>query len=144
MTCPEGMILSYMFVANHSLEERTNSCVIQDKCVDYVHVTFPNSTDEVKVCGQEAQLNQLFVDGHSAIDVEFYANRHKQDVGFSMDVMCNVPGAPSRRRRATKRGDTNNCARVSDVERAPLDSAQQLVSRLCGLWIVGVIHLWAL
>ena len=124
------MILSYMFLANHSLEERTNSCVIQDKCVDYVHVTFPNSTDEVKVCGQEAQLNQLFADGHSAISVEFYANRHKQDVGFSMDVMCNVPGAPSRRRCATERG---NCARVSDVERAPLDSAQQLVSRLCGL-----------
>ena len=67
-----------MFLANHSLEERTNRCVVQDKCVD----TFPNSTDEVKVCGQEAQLNHLFADGHSAIGVEFYANRHKQDVGF--------------------------------------------------------------
>ena len=72
VTYSEGMILSYINIirvlANYSLEERTNSCVIQGKCVDYVHVTFPNSTDEVKVCGQEAQG-----DGHSAIGVEFYA-----------------------------------------------------------------------
>ena len=122
-----------MFLASHSLEGRTNYCVINNKCVDYVRLNFPASTDEVKVCGQEGQLNHLFADGHSAMSVEFYTNRHEQDVGFSMNVMCNVPGTPSRKRRVPESGVTNNnCSHVSDVERAPVDSAQQLVSRWCG------------
>ena len=121
------MQLSYMFLGRHSLEERKKSC--QNKCVDYIHLKFPASTDEVKVCGQEAPLNKLFADGHSAISVEFYANRHEEDVGFSMNVMCNVPGTSSRKRHVAESGETSNCARVSDVERAPVDSAQQLVNR---------------
>lgn len=120
---------------DHHLENRTNSCVVADKCVDYVTVTFPNSTDEEKTCGTEPPLGTIFLDGHSEIDVEFYANRHEQATGFAMNVLCYEPGtAPARRRRRRRRIQPvkeiapRECVEVSTTERPTVDSAQQLVS----------------
>ena len=127
MTCPEGRILSYMFTG-HILEERTNTCVTADKCVDYVHVTFPNSTDEEITCGQEPGLNEEFADGHSAVDVEFYANRHEQADGFSMTVTCSDPEPPPSKRRRRQTAETEDCSVVSCAERPTVDSEAQLVS----------------
>ena len=149
MTCPAGKILAYKFVG-HLLENRTNSCVVANKCVDYVTVSFPNTTDEEKTCGSEAATDTLFADGYSAVNVEFYANREEENNGFAMDVLCYEPGVtPARRRRrrrqAVREGEPvrqrpvteeqlvrerpTECVRVSSTTETPtVDSAQQLVS----------------
>ena len=112
---------------DHILESRTDTCLAQDKCVDYVKLTFPNVSDTVLTCGEEAELNKLYVDGHSALSVEFYANRYEQDVGFLLHVMCYEPGAvPS----GKKKRQAEECVLVSGTVRKPVtvDSAKQLVS----------------
>ena len=129
MTCPMGKTVHYMFTG-HTLEDRTDTCVTASKCVDYVHVTFPNSIDEEKTCGQEPALNTLFADGHSGVFVEFYANRYEQAAGFSMDVKCCDPGvSPSRKRRQTS--ESVECSLVSNAERPTVDGEAQLVSFSC-------------
>ena len=110
--------------ANHVLENQTDTCVTSDKCVDYVHVTFPSSTEEVTSCGQEPDL---FADGYSAFNVEFYANRHEQDTGFSLTVWCSEPDEPQSRRRRQTTG-SERCSQVSNAERPTVDGEAQLVS----------------
>ena len=130
VTCPAGMCLAYMF-ADHVLENRTDTCVTPDKCVDYVHVTFPSSTEEVTSCGQEPDLNTLFADGYGALYAEFYANRHEQAAGFSMDVICYDPEFPPSRRRRQSAG-RERCTRMSNAKRPTVDREAQLVSFSCG------------
>lgn len=128
MTCPAGMLLSYMFL-DHGLENRTNTCVVSDKCVDYVTIRYPDSADELKLCGHEPELNTFFADGYSAIEVEFYANREEEDNGFSMDVRCTEPVVgSSRRRRQLEPATDRECVEVSSAERPTVDSSLQLVS----------------
>ena len=130
VTCPEGMILAYSFTT-HVLENRTDTCETTDKCVDYVQLTFPNSAEKVTSCGQEPDLNTLFADGYGALYAEFYANRHEQAAGFSMDVICYDPEfLPSRRRRQS--AGSERCTRVSDAKRPTVDREAQLVSFSCG------------
>ena len=125
MTCPVGKLLSYSFTS-HVLEERTDTCVTPNKCVDYVHVTFPDSSDEETTCGQEPG-NAVFADGYSALKVEFYANRHEESAGFYMTVTCSTPSTPppmGKRQTA----ESKECSRVSDAERPTVDGGAQLVS----------------
>ena len=125
MSCPEGMLLSYSF-ASHVLEERTDTCVTPNKCVDYVHVTFPDSSDEETTCGQEPG-NAVFADGYSALKVDFYANRHEEAAGFFMTVTCypdQIPPPMGKRQTAESEG----CSRVPDAERPTVDGGALLVS----------------
>ena len=136
MTCGEGLILGYMFL-NHELENRTNnSCVIADKCVDYVKLTFPNSTDKEMTCGEEVELNTIFADGFSELSVDFYTNREEETAGFSLNVMCYEPSAvPSNRKRAAaeeeadidRLHDTDSCECLPNTVRNTVDSAELLV-----------------
>ena len=125
MTCPEGMLLSYSFTS-HVLEERTDTCVTPNKCVDYVHVSFPDSSDEETTCGQEPG-NTVFADGYSALKVEFYANRLEEAAGFFMTVTCypDPNSSPTGKRQTTENAE---CSRVSDAERPTLDGGAELVS----------------
>ena len=139
VTCPAGKCLAYMF-AGHALEERTDECVTSDKCVDYVHVTFPGSTEEVTSCGQEPDLNTLFADGYAALYAEFYANRLEQTAGFSMDVICYDPGSPpSRRRKRSQTAGNETCSVVSGTVRPTVDGETQLVSFSSGCCMMSCL-----
>lgn len=122
-----------MFTA-HTLENSTDICGVQDKCVDYVKLTYPNVTDEVWLCGVDAVINQtVIVDGHSAINVEFYANRLEENKGFNLAITCYEPGSePSSRKRQAEEegamGSGRECVEVSDQKSAPVDSVTVLVS----------------
>ena len=115
-----------MFV-DHILESRTNICKTENKCVDYLKLTFPSVPDTELTCGNEAELNKLEVDGYSGLHAEFYTNRYKQDKGFRLHVMCYEPGAvpPHKKKR-----QADECVLVSGTVREPetVDSAKQLVS----------------
>ena len=125
VTCPEGMILTYMFM-EHVLENQTEDTCVTDKCVDYVRVTYLNGTDENTSCGQKPDT--LFADGYSALYVEFYANRYEQAAGFSMSVTCSEPEPPPSRRKRRQTAESAECSVVSDAERPTVDSEAQLVS----------------
>ena len=128
VTCPEGQILSYLFV-DHVLENRTNSCIVDNKCVDYVELSFPNTTVELKTCGEEAEVNTLFADGYSGLDVEFYTNRHEQALGFALNVFCSEPGTPQAKRKREIREEEEKCTQAADdAERPTMDTAKELVS----------------
>ena len=132
-----------MFV-DHILESRTDTCETENKCVDYIKLTFPSVSDTELTCGKEAELDELHVDGYSGLHAEFYANRYEQDKGFLLHVMCYEPGAvPSRK----KKRQADECVLVSGTVREPetVDSAKQLVSsvslgayRDC-CWVVEVV-----
>ena len=125
MTCPEEMLLSYAFTS-HVLEERTDTCVTPNKCVDYVRVTFPDSPDEDTTCGQEPDSTD-FADGYSAFNVEFYANRHEEAAGFLMTVTCFPPQTPPPTEKRQTAG-SEECSRVPNAERPTADGGAQLVS----------------
>lgn len=133
VTCDPGHILGYIF-NEHILENSTDICGVQNKCVDYVRLTYPNVTDEEWLCGLDAELNQtVVVDGHSNIHVEFYANRLEEAKGFNLAVLCYEPGfEPSKRKRQTEeeqaRGSGRECVKVSDQKSDPVNSATELVS----------------
>lgn len=134
-----------MFI-KHILENRTtNSCIIEDKCVEYVHITFPNTTDEVKTCGEEMETNTVYSDGYSGFYLEFYTNREEEDLGFSVNVMCTEPDVePSRKKRQIGkdeeeeegRQEDNNCVSVPNIMRPTVDSVQLLV---CSINIHNVL-----
>ena len=126
MTCPVGQLLSYSFTA-HTIENRTDTCVTSNKCVDYLHVIFPGGTDEEITCGQEPDLNTEFADGYSEFNVEFYANRYEEAAGFFMIVTCYPPPTPPpMRKRETAKSE--ECSRVSDAVRPTVDGGALLVS----------------
>ena len=133
VTCDSEHILGYIF-NEHVLENSTDLCGAQNKCVDYVKLSYPNVTDEEWLCGHDAELNQtVVVDGHSNMHVEFYANRLEEAKGFSLAVLCYVPGfEPSVRKRQAEgeeaRDSGTECVEVSDQKSAPVDSATELVS----------------
>ena len=140
MTCPAGMLLTYSFTG-HILEDRASNCSTTDKCVDYVHVTFPNTLDEDITCGQEPALNSPFANGDVAFSVEFYANRHEQAAGFSMLVTCITPPPPppppGKKRRQTD--GNGECSLVSNAVRPTVDGEAQLVS--LNHWWCRMLHL---
>ena len=126
MTCPVGWLLSYSFMA-HDIEDRTDTCVTPNKCVDYLHVTFPG--DEEVTCGQEPPLNTVFADGYSEFKVEFYANRYEEAAGFLMIVTCFPPPIPPPMCRGKRQtAESEECSRVSDAARPTADGGAQLVS----------------
>jgi hypothetical protein len=126
VTCPAGMLLTYSFTG-HILEDRTSTCLTPNKCVDYVHVTFPNVLDEDITCGQEPALNSPFANGDVGFSVEFYANRHEEADGFSMLVTCiTPPPPPGRRRRRIQTEGSGECSLVSNAERPTVDGEAQL------------------
>ena len=109
---------------SHTLESRTNTCILQEKCVDYVKLTFPNVTDEEIFCGTEPQLNSLVTTSNKGLVAEFYANRYEEAKGFELTVICIAPGSQPTNRR--KRAEM--CTQVSNAPRLTVDSAQELVS----------------
>ena len=126
VTCPEGMTASYVLL-DHDLENRKDSCVVQDKCLDYVRVSFPNSNDEETTCGQEVSLGSVFADGYSSINVEFYANRQEEDEGFAMSVSCSEPGTEQTIEKRHIAAE-EECIGVPSTDRPTVNSSQQLVS----------------
>ena len=128
MTCPVGWLLSYLFMA-HDIEDRTNTCVTPNKCVDYLHVTFPDGADEKITCGQEPALYTEFADGYSEFNVEFYANRHEEAAGFLMIVTCFPPPTPPPMNPGKRQtAESEECSRVSDAARPTANGGAQLVS----------------
>ena len=132
MTCPEQEVVAYVFLY-HDLEEETDICSGgNDKCVDYVKISFANSTDSRVSCGTAVTLFQVFADGYSGAVVEFYANREEQAAGFSMSLMCIDPNVGlSKRKRESGENDGQSeperCLEVTEGVQRQVDSAKKLV-----------------